>query len=72
MPVLVEQHSRRSKLSKFINDAFWALLKITFLVEVVIMINDKSSPKFDRKQGTKYSEQYLKKKLSYSNVSPKE
>jgi len=38
----------------------------------VYLINDYSSPKFDRKQGTKYSEQYLKKKLSYSNVSPKE
>jgi len=36
------------------------------------MTNDKSSPKFDRKQGTKHSEQCLKEKLSYSNVSPKE
>jgi len=41
------------------------------LIEIGL-INDKSLPKFDRKQGTKYSEQYLKEKLSYSNVSPKE
>jgi len=37
-----------------------------------LMTNDNSSPKFDCKQGTKCSEQHLKKKLSYSNVSPKE
>jgi len=37
-----------------------------------VLINDYSSPTFDRKQEIKYSKQCLKKKLSYSNVSPKE
>jgi len=36
------------------------------------LISDNSSPKFDRKQGVKCSEQHLRKKLSYSDVSPKE
>jgi len=37
----------------------------------IVLINDNYPLKFDRKQGTKYSEQYLKKKLSYTIVSPK-
>jgi len=41
-------------------------------INVALLTNDNSSPKFDRKQGTKCSEQHLKKKLSYSDVSPKE
>jgi len=36
------------------------------------LTNDNSLPKIDCKQGTKCSEQHLKKKLSCSYVSPKE
>ena len=42
------------------------------LSQSAFLTNDKSSPEFDRKQGTKHSDQHLKEKLFYSNVSPKE